>query len=247
MLLYSLLAALLVSLISFVGIFTLSMKKDLLDRLLVLMIGFAVGSLLGVAFFEMIPETIEKFGQESIFIYVMLGFVAFFFMERYFFWRHCHEGVCEVHAMSYLNILGDAIHNFTDGVVISVAFLADFNLGVATTVAIIFHEIPQEIGDFAIMVYGGFSRGKALWFNFLCGLTSVFGVLLGYFLAGAISNFSAFLIPFSAGGFIYIAASDLIPELHRQKNTKRANLSLVSFVVGLIFMWYISSGGGHAH
>ena len=230
-------ATFLVSAISLIGVFTLALRKKTLDKILVLLIGFAAGSLIGGAFLHLLPESIEKAGGNQAFFYALIGFSFFFMLERIFYWRHCHEGVCDIHAFTYLNLLGDAIHNFLDGMIIASSFLINFKLGVITTLLIIFHEIPQEIGDFAILVYGGFTRTKALVFNFLCALTAVVGALAGYFLSNTIEAFSTFLLSFTAGGFIYIASSDLIPELHRQKSEKRANFSFLLFLLGVFFLW----------
>jgi zinc and cadmium transporter len=135
-----------------------------------------------------------------------------------------------------LNLIGDGVHNFTDGLVIAASFVTDFKLGLVTTLAVIFHEIPQEMGDFGILVYGGFSKPKALFFNFLCALAAIFGAVVGYILTGMTDYISVFLVSFTAGGFIYIAASDLIPELHRQKDSRRANIAFIAFLLGLMFM-----------
>lgn len=246
-LVWALIATSIVSILSFVGVVGLAINDKLLNKLLLLMIGFAAGSLIGAAFLHLLPESLEHCHSNIVFVYAVLGFSFFFVMERYFYWRHCHNGVCDVHAFTYLNLLGDAIHNFTDGMIIAVAFVTDFRLGVVTTSAIMFHEIPQELGDFSILVYGGFSKSKALFFNFLCALTAILGAIIGYVLSDLVNNFSIFLLPFSAGGFIYIAASDLLPELHKQKNMKKANFSLIAFFIGLIFMWIMSETGGFIH
>jgi len=235
-LLWILSATILVSLLSLVGIFTLGIKSKAFDKILILFVGFAAGGLIGGAFLHLLPEAIEACGCNQTFFYALIGFTAFFLMERYLYWRHCHDGVCEVHTFTYLNLIGDGVHNFTDGLIIAASFVADFRLGLVTTLAVIFHEVPQEIGDFGILVYGGFSKKKALLFNFLCSLAAVLGALIGYMLSNITENISLFLVSFTAGGFIYIAASDLIPELHRQKDTKRANLAFVTFILGLLFM-----------
>lgn len=235
-LIWILAATLLVSIISLIGIFTIGLKTNLFDRFLILIIGFAAGCLIGSAFLHLLPEVLEKCPGDRAFFYVLIGFTTFFLMERYLYWRHCHEGVCEVHAFTYLNLIGDGIHNFTDGLIIAASFVTDFRLGVITTLAVMFHEVPQEMGDFAILVYGGFSKLKALLFNFLCSLTAIAGAVTGYMLSSIIPDVSVFLIAFTAGGFIYIAASDLIPELHRQKNAKRANVAFATFIMGLVFM-----------
>ncbi|MBU1614726.1 ZIP family metal transporter [bacterium] len=228
-------ATTLVSLISLVGILTIGLATKVFDKILFLLVGFAAGGLIGGAFLHLLPEAIEQGGGDLVFLYTLIGFTFFFLMERYLYWRHCHEGVCDIHAFTYLNIIGDGIHNFTDGLIIAAGFMTDLKLGIVTTLAVIFHEIPQEIGDFGILVYGGFSKRKALFFNFVCALTAILGSLLGYILSN-ITGISLILISLTAGGFIYIAASDLIPELHRQKNTKRANMAFLAFILGVTFM-----------
>jgi len=157
-------------------------------------------------------------------------------MEKYLYWRHCHKGECEIHTFTYLNLIGDGIHNLIDGLIIGASFFADIRIGVVTTAAIVLHEIPQELGDFAILVYGGFSKLKALFFNFLSALTAVLGTIIGYTFASQIGGFSAVLVPIAAGGFIYIASCDLIPELHRQPNIKSATYSMVFFISGILLM-----------
>jgi len=244
-LIWILVATFVVSIISFVGAVSLVINDSLLKKILVLMIGFAAGSLLGAAFFHLMPEALEKSTPQIAFIYLLSGFVVFLVMERYFHWRHCHEEVCDVHAFAYLNLMGDGIHNFTDGMIIAVTFITDIRLGIITTLAIIFHEVPQELGDFSVLIYGGLTKLRALFYNFLCALTAVLGALAGYLLTSKVTDFSSVLLPFSAGGFIYIAASDLVPELHKQKQ-KRANLSFLAFFIGIIFMW-VTSNFIHEH
>lgn len=229
-------ATALVSAISLLGIFTLGMRTKVFEKMLFLLVGFAAGGLMGGAFLHLLPEAVEELQGNTVFFYCLTGFTVFFLMERYFYWRHCHDGVCDVHTFTYLNLIGDWLHNFTDGLIIAASFMTDLKLGIVTTLAVIFHEIPQEIGDFGILVYGGFKKSKALLFNFICALAAILGALIGYLLSNITEGVSFFLISFTAGGFIYIAASDLIPELHRQKDSKRTNLAFCSFVLGLVFM-----------
>ncbi|MFA5113353.1 MAG: ZIP family metal transporter [Candidatus Margulisiibacteriota bacterium] len=227
----------LISLISLVGVFTLSLKDKILDEILLLLVGFSAGTLAGGAFLHLLPESLEKLPGGETFVYALVGFSVFFLMERILYWRHCHEGHCDVHAFSYLNLFGDGIHNFIDGLVIAGSFLGGVPLGIATTVAVVSHEIPQEIGDFAVLIYGGFSKGRALAYNLLSAVMAVAGGVAGYFLATNIAGFSAPLLPITAGGFIYIAASDLIPELHKEKDANKSNLAFILFILGLLFMW----------
>ena len=229
-------ATFLVSIISLVGVISFGIKSKVFDKILILLVGFAAGSLIGGAFLHLLPEAIEQHGGKTAPFYTLVGFVMFFLMERYLYWRHCHNGVCDVHTFTYLNLIGDGVHNFIDGLIIAASFMTSLKLGVVTTLAVIFHEIPQEMGDFGILVYGGFSKRKALLFNFICALTAMLGALAGYLLYNITKNISLFLLSFTAGGFIYIAASDLIPELHKQKDAKNANLAFVAFMFGLLFM-----------
>ena len=229
-------ATLIVSIISLVGIFTFGIKTKIFDKILILLVSFAAGSLIGSAFLHLLPEAVLLDTSGVVFFYALIGFTCFFIMERYFHWRHCHEGVCDVHAFTYLNLFGDGMHNFVDGMIIAASFVADFRLGIVTTIAVVLHEVPQEMGDFGILVYGGFSKTKALIANFICAAMAIIGAILGYVLSNITESILPFLLSFTAGGFIYIGASDLIPELHRQKDDKRANMAFITFILGLIFM-----------
>jgi len=229
-------ASFILSLISLIGIFSILLKDRLLERILILLIGFSAGGLIGGAFLHLLPEALEQSNPASVFLYTIAGFVFFFILERYLHWRHCHEENCQIHAFTYLNLIGDGIHNFTDGLVIGASFIVSINFGVITTLVLVFHEIPQEIGDFGILIYGGFSRAKALTYNFISALTCVLGTIVGYYLTSAIGNFSAFLLPLTAGGFIYIAACDLIPELHKETQLKRTTFSMLAFLAGIVFI-----------
>jgi len=230
-------STILVSLISLAGIIFVSLDEDVLRNLLLTLVGLAAGGLMGGALFHLLPESLERLDSMTVFLFFSIGFVLFFILERILFWRHCHEENCDVHAFTYLNIIGDGIHNFIDGATIAIGFSLGIRLGVLTTLAIVLHEIPQEIGDFGILVYGGFSRLKALLFNFLSACTAILGALIGYFFAGYVSDLSFYLLPLAAGGFIYIASSDLIPELHKERDLKKSNLSFLFFLGGLLMMW----------
>jgi len=225
-----------VSLISLVGIFTLAVKDKVMQRLTFSLVGFSAGALIGGAFLHILPEALKDTDATRVFYILISGIVLFFLLERYFYWRHCHEGTCQVHAFSYLNLIGDSLHNFLDGMVIAAGFLVSIKIGLVTTLAIILHEIPQEIGDFGVLVYGGFSKRKALFYNFISALMAMIGALLSFAISGVARHFSMFILPLTAGGFIYIAASDLIPQIHRETNRRRANLAFASFLFGIVFM-----------
>jgi len=237
---YALLASSVVSLMSFAGVLTLVLTDKILNKVLFVLIGFSAGTLMGGAFFHLIPEALSETvdGMLSIFVWVIVGFSVFFVMERLIKWRHCHSGKCHVHSFAYMNLVGDAVHNFIDGVVIVATFMTDVNLGIVTTITIILHEIPQEIGDFGVLIYAGVGKFRALFYNFISALTAILGVVVGYFLSegGVVPGFPEALLPFAAGGFIYIAASDLIPELHKEEKLSKAFLAFLFFVIGIVFM-----------
>lgn len=231
----------LVSIISLIGVVTLAINERLLKTILFLLIAFSAGALIGGAFLHLIPEAIEKSHPQEVFILVIAGFVLFFLLEKYLYWRHCHDGVCDVHTFSYLNLIGDGLHNFIDGLVIAGGFTASPELGIFTTLLVIIHEIPQELGDFGVLVYGGFSRQKALFYNFISALTAFAGAIAGYFLSTKIYGFSYVLLSFTAGGFIYIASSDLIPEIHKETDKKKSILSLIFFLLGIALMFMLKN------
>lgn len=237
----SIVATIVVSLISLVGIIAISIKKEALSKVLLSMVGFSAGTMLGGAFLHLIPEVAAVHQDENIFIYVLIGFIAFFLLERIIHWHHCHKngGECEVHTFTYMNLVGDGLHNFLDGLIIATSFYAGTGLGIATTLAVIAHEIPQEISDYGVLIYGGFSKGKALLFNFLSATLAILGAIFSYFLISRLDNLTDFLIMLTAGGFIYISASDLIPELHREPILKKSISSFIFFVIGIIFMYIV--------
>jgi zinc and cadmium transporter len=231
-----LISTFIVSLISLVGIFTLAIKDKLLEKILFSLIGFSAGALIGGAFLHLLPEALEKTKSTLVFYYLIFGLVLFFLMERYFYWRHCHDEKCNIHAFTYLNLIGEGLHNFIDGIAIAVSFLVSFRLGIVTTLAIILHEIPKELGNFAVLIYGGFTKQRALLYNFISALMAMLGAVVGYFIADFAGGFSIFILPLTAGGFIYIAASDLIPEIHKQTDQRRSTAAFIAFLVGIIFM-----------
>lgn len=233
---YILISTFLVSIISLIGAFTLAIRKNLLDVIIFSLIAFSAGAMIGGAFLHLIPEALEKSNHQAVFTFVISGFVLFFLLEKYLYWRHCHNGICDVHAFTYLNLIGDALHNFIDGMVIAGSFIVSIELGIFTSFLVLLHEIPQELGDFGVLVYGGFSRRKALFCNFISALTAFGGAILGYLLSSKISGFSYILLSITAGGFIYIASSDLVPEIHKETDAKKSALSLILFFLGIFLI-----------
>ena len=228
-----------VSLIAFIGIIFIGLKEKLLKHITMVLVGFASGTLLGGAFLHLLPEALNPESDPTItFYYVVIGIVSFFALEKFLYWRHCHERECPTHMFVYLNLVGDGVHNFIDGMVIAATFLISFDLGFATTLAVIFHEIPQEIGDFGVLVYGGLSRKKALVYNFFSAVTAITGALATYFLA-YLQSIEVLLVPFAAGGFIYIAATDLMPELHKKPHASESIIQLVFILLGIGLMAFL--------
>lgn len=238
-LIYIITSTFLISLASLVGVFTLSIKEKTLSKFLLFLISLSAGALMGGAFLHLLPEASEKINNENLFSIVLLSFVLFFLIEKLLHWRHCHKPNCDVHTFGYMNLFGDTIHNFIDGLVIASTFLIDVKLGIATSFAIALHEIPQEIGDFGVLLYSGFSRRKALISNFLVAITAVLGGVTGYFLSFQIENMTSYLLPFAAGGFIYIAASDLMPEIRKETSLRKSMLSFGVFLVGILIMFLV--------
>jgi zinc and cadmium transporter len=229
-------SGLLMSLLSLVGITTLALSEKNLHRILLPLVALSAGSLLGGALFHMIPESIEKIGAGlSVYIYVAGGFTFFLLLEQFLHWHHCHreEAHCKK-PQTYLILVGDGIHNFIGGIAVAGTFLIDIRLGISTWLAAAAHEVPQELGDFGVLVHGGWSRKKALFWNFLSALTFLLGGLLTYILS--FSDWIYYLIPFAAGNFIYIGASDLIPEVNKHESFSRNILHFCCFCIGLLIL-----------
>lgn len=238
--LYAVLAVSLVSILSLGGIIALSLRERLLDKMLLLLMSFSAGAILGSALFDLLPEALEIVEISFVFSYLALGFIVFFFLERFIYWYHGHghphdEVVGSVKNYVYLNLIGDGIHNLIDGMIITTSFLLNFQLGIATTLAVIFHELPQEIGDFGILVFGGLSKRRALLFNFLTALTAFIGIYLAAFLI-EIEGFAGILISLSAGGFIYLSASELLPEIKKEKEFNKSVGQFVAFIFGILLI-----------
>lgn len=238
---YAFISVFIVSLISLIGVFSLAIKEEKLKKVLLFLVSFSAGALLGGAVFHLLPEAVEEMGFAKKLSFCFLGgIIVFFILEKFIRWRHCHIPTSEnhPHPVSYMNLIGDAFHNFLDGTIIAAAYLVNFSLGLTTTLAVIFHEIPQEIGDFGVLIHGGFNKKRALLFNFTSALFAVLGCLATFLINDFVSGLSWLLVPFTAGGFIYIAGSDLIPELHRETSVKKSfwQLSALLLGVGLMFV-----------
>lgn len=235
--LYTLVSVLITSLISFVGIFALGLKEKFLRSILFFLVSFSAGALLGDVFLHILPEMAESAFAAREGFYFLGGILVFFVLERFILWHRSHGDHEEkIHSMVYLTMVGDSVHNMVDGVVIAASFLVSVPLGIASTLAVIFHEIPHEIGQFAILLHGGWKKSKALWYNFLSALTAVAGALIVLIFARNLEGTSTFFLAFAGSSFIYIAMSDLIPELHREVGLRRSIAQFLWFMVGIAFM-----------
>lgn len=236
---YIVITTIVIALIAFIGILTLAMKERLLNKILLVLISLSAGALMGGAFLHLLPEAVESNADANVFLIVLVGFILFFIIEKVLYWRHCHKGKCDVHTFHYMNLIGDSIHNFIDGLIIAASFVVSTPLGLTTALAIAAHEIPQEIGDFGVLIYGGFEKKKALLINFTIALIVVVGGIVGYFISKSIEQAVVFLLPFAAGGFIYIAATDLIPEIRKEVDVKNSLATIAVFICGILIMWLI--------
>ena len=238
---YSLSSAMLISLISLVGIVTIMIGVKRLDRIIPLLISFAVGGLFGDAFIHLLPEAFEKAPTPALTsLYVILGILLFFVLERFLHWHHEHRAraVNPVHPVAYIILVSDGVHNLLDGLIIGASYLVSIPIGVATTVAVALHEIPQEQGDFGILVNAGFTPRRALEMNFLSAGLALVGVVLSLSLGPSLGDYTVFMLPFTAGGFIYIAGSDLIPELHAERELpgSLAQFAMLVAAIGMMFL-----------
>lgn len=234
---YILASSIFISAISLIGLATIPIKHNLLYRILILWISLSAGAMMGSVFLDLLPEAIEIIEPKAAFAMVLISFFLFFFIEKLFHWRHCHDDECHEHTFGYLSLLGDSIHNFIDGLTIAAAFTTSLPLGITTTFAIMTHELPQEIGDFGVLLKAGFSRQKALFLNFVTALSAIAGSLIGYLLINQVEWVSGLLLPMAAGGFLYIAASDLLPEINKERSAKKIFTSLLCFAIGILLIY----------
>lgn len=235
----AILSVVIVSLISLAGVFSLYVNTRRLRHFLLYMVSFAAGAMIGDAFLHLLPEAIEKASNiRTVSVGILVGIVIFFTLEKFLFWRHCHTPTTEQHPhpVGLMNLISDGVHNFLDGVIIAASYLVSIPLGIATTIAVVLHEIPQEVGDFGILLHAGYSRKKALFFNFLTACLAILGTLITLIVGQRIENFVQFLIPITLGGFIYIAAADLLPEIHGEEHTGRSVLQFIFFILGILVM-----------
>lgn len=238
---YAIISVVIVSLLSLLGALFLVLNRRTFDGLITYTLAVSSGILLGSTFFDLLPQAHQGIGDQA-FALVVVGLIVFFSLEKIIKWHHCTDGEdCPEKPLAYLNLVGDSIHNFLDGAIIAVAFLTNVPLGVTTTLAVIAHEIPHELSDFTILIYGGFTNQKALWYNFISALTSVLGCLFVFIFSKTVLTSSPYLIAFAAGNFLYIASSDIIPELHSKRNFMTSIIQTLAMIMGVASMGILSN------
>ncbi|MGD2033795.1 MAG: ZIP family metal transporter [Bacteroidales bacterium] len=232
-----------VSLVSLTGVFFISLKPDKLKRLQLVLVGLATGGLLGGAFFHLLPESFESHTNLQVpSLLILLGFIFFFVLERFLHWHHDHSTRYANHKIQPfgpINLIADVFHNFLDGLLIASAFSYNTEIGIATTLTVLLHELPQEIGDFGVLTHAGYSTRRALFFNFLSACTAYIGAFVILLFGQSTETLSKAILPFAAGGFIYLAAADLVPELHTEKTPKRSLIQLLALLSGIGFLYLI--------
>lgn len=238
-------ASVLVSVLALVGGVFLFGKKKILHT--TSFVGFAAGVMLTTAILELLPEALHEAEEQFTFLPVFVAILAFFFLERFVLWFHHHDESHEMQPTAFLILIGDGIHNFIDGIAIAAAFLTDIRLGVLTTAAIAAHEIPQELADLGVLVHNGLSLPKALAYNFFSGLMALAGALIGYFILGSIESVIPRLLAFTAGMFLYISLSDLIPELHHSASKSSRLQQIIPFILGVAVSYTLIATLGHSH
>lgn len=225
----------LISLLSLIGVFSLAVGRRQLKSFLTVFVAFASGTLLSAAFLHMLPEAFQELG-ESAATMVLAGVLVFFFIEKFIHWHHCGKEECHVRPVAYLNLIGDGFHNFIDGVIISAAYLTSIPVGVVTSIAIVLHEIPQEFGDFSILLHSGMSTRKALLYNFVSAAMAVIGAITGFLFLSRIDAWIPAAIAVAAGGFIYIATADLMPELHKETHRWKLVSQSIALLAGVVII-----------
>lgn len=234
---FILLSSFFVSLVSIIGILTVFSKRWHKPEYAAGLVSFAAGVMLSAAFFDILPEALELNPEPSLFMAIFAGLLLFFFLERFVLWFHHHHDSHGAKPSVFLILIGDTIHNLIDGISIAAAFLASPAIGVTTTLAIAAHEIPQELADFSVLTAGGMSKKKAILWNFLSGLTSLLGAVVGYFFLSQVEDYLWLFLAFAGGMFLYIASSDLIPELHQDFKRDRRWQQTYPFILGIVLIF----------
>lgn len=228
-----------VSLISFIGLLGFQAENDRMRPFLLVLVSFSAGALLGDVFIHLLPEAVEEKGLTlPLSLWILGSILVFFVLEKFIHWHHCHLPEAHQHMkpLAFMNLVGDGLHNFIDGAMIAGSYLISLPLGFATTIAVALHEIPQEIGDFGVLIHAGLQKSKVVFLNFISALTAILGAVIVLGLGVSSASVTGILTPFTVGGFLYIAGTDLIPELHKETNPVSSLIQLISFIGGIAVM-----------
>jgi zinc and cadmium transporter len=234
----------LISLLSLVGMFVLSLSEETLHRIIRMLVSFSAGTIFGASIFDLLPEAIERVSESEVFVYVAVGFIFSMIFERFIYWYHGHDADVEASrdeaptkGFAYLNLVGDFVHNFIDGMIIAASFFVNFQLGIASSIAVAFHELPQEMGDFGILVYAGFKPRPSLIYNYTAAFSVVIGAVFASLFLETVEPLSGLLVSFSTGAFMYLSASELVPEMNKEKNNLKAAVQVLIFILGVILIY----------
>lgn len=243
-------STLLVSVLALSGIVLLALKGLKTEFFIFSLISFAIGTLFGNSFFVLIPESFHVFRDEKMVgMLVVSGILGMLLLEKAVHWKHdrANKKHTEILPLGYISLVTDGLHNFTDGILIAAGWMTSPEIGITTTVAVIMHEIPQEISDFGVLLHAGFHRKKALWFNFLSATTAIAGAVLTLWVGSVIRSLSVYVLPIAAGGFIYLAGSSLVPEINKEKSLRKNIIQFAFIFLGLVLMHALSKNHSHNH
>lgn len=245
-LIYILTACFIITLLALIGLLSLFFAQELIENAIISLVSFAAGTLIGAAFFHLLPESIERGGP--VFVMVVVGIVVLFALEIFLYVYHHHFADSDlghgerkgVKPVGVLSLFSDSIHNVTDGIIIASSFLVSIELGIVTSIVAALHEIPQEFGDYAILIHSGYSRVKALIFNYLAALTIFIGAVGFYIFSEQIENLTIYSVPFAAGAFIYIALAALMPEIKEERaSLGRKTFQFSMLIFGIVLLWFL--------
>lgn len=250
--LYTIASVIIISMASFAGVFVLTLRESFIAKILLYLVSFSTGAILGTVFFHLFPEAMEHAGDPMIgSALILAGMLMAFFIEKFIHWHHCHHTEHEehedhhTHPVGVLILVGDGLHNVIDGILIASAYMVSVPVGIATTLAVVLHEIPQELSDVALLLHSGFSRARAIFWNFLSACTSLIGAGIALYFTSSVEGIEFILLPIAAGNLLYIATTDLIPELHKETRLSRTVPQVALLLLGICFMAVLAIGFGH--